>query len=284
MALDIGSALSDGASRAFERNGLLLLALFAALGIVSGLAGDVVASEVSRQVSEIAIEAAREQGDPAAAREIRQSVPSVDPVVPMPIGAAVALALAGFVLSEAARVVADRTFVSDATETLYEPTRNLPLAVVNGVVALVVVALVVAVGFVVGLVGLLVGGPVLAAFLAVSLFFVRQEIAVEDKNFVDALVGSWSLARGDRLALFVLALALFIVGVLVSSGLGIVLVFLPPVLAYVANAVVSAGVGVFASAVAADAYRQLVAQKRGDAGRANDDRLADADEWDDPVR
>ncbi|WP_254545885.1 hypothetical protein [Halomarina pelagica] len=282
MALDIGSALSEGASRAFERNGLLLLALFATLGVVAGLAGDVIASELLRQFVELATEAAREQGDPAAAREFRQSVPRVDPIVTMPIGAAVVLALAAFVLNEAARIVADRTFVSDATETLYEPTRNLPLAVVNGVVAVIVVGFVIVAGFSVGLLGLLVGGPILATFLGVSLFFVRQEIAVEDKNFVDALVGSWALAKGDRLELFVLALALLIVSLLVGGVLGFVVGLLPAPIALVGNAIVSAGVGVFASAVVADAYRQLVAAKR-DGDAATDDRLPDAEEWNDPA-
>ncbi|MFC6835018.1 hypothetical protein [Halomarina ordinaria] len=287
MVLDIGAALSAGVSRATNRNGLLLLGLFALLSVVSGLATSAVVAELLPQFVEqferTLVETAQQQGDPELAEQyegISAETEDAEPLVPIPYGVAVALGLLALLLTEAVRIVADRTFVSDETEGLYEPTRNLPLALVNSIVAAIVVGVVVGVGFLVGLVGLFVGGPILASFLAMSFFFVRQEIAVEDENFVDALLGSWSLAKGDRLQLFVLALVLFIVGVLFNQVLGLVTGVIPGVAGLVVNSVVTAAVAVFASAVAADAYRQLVAAKRTPASA---ERLDDADEWNDPA-
>ena len=48
--------------------------------------------------------------------------------------------------------------------------------------------------------------PVLAiwpgVFIALSFFFVRQEIALENKNFIEALQDGWVMTRGERVELF----------------------------------------------------------------------------------
>lgn len=147
----------------------------------------------------------------------------------------------GTFLTAPVLVVADRTLVSQFTDYIPEEFvfHRLGWATVNSffasLVLLISVSVITAVLF--GLAGfgvvtmadqslleqlfgtssgraLLIGiGFVLllpGAFLGVSLTFIGQEIAVKDKNVIEALVGSWRLARHNRLRLFVLVLFVFI--------------------------------------------------------------------------
>jgi len=114
-------------------------------------------------------------------------------------------------------------------------------------------------------------------FFAVIFFFTRQEIAVEDKNFVEALSGSVRLTKGNRFELFALAVVLFAIGVAVS----ILAAFVPGIAGALLAVVLSAGVGVYVSAAAAAAYRQLRAERRGE-GADTFDTGDGGDGWDDP--
>lgn len=167
------------------------------------------------------------------------------------------LLLVSMLVSEAVRVVSDRTFVSDATETLYQPGRNLGPATVYGFVAGIVALVATFLGTLVFVIP--------GVYIALGLYFFRQEVAVFDKGPVDALSGSWSLTKGNRVSLLLLGLVLAVLSFLVDTVAGAVFGPLSTLAAIVASIVVSAFVIAFASASVAGAYRQLLGAKRPDA-------------------
>jgi type IV secretory pathway VirB3-like protein len=170
-------------------------------------------------------------------------------------------------VAEAVRIVAVRTLVSDETETVRDEfvSRNLLSATLNGFVGGVVVLILVAVG----LVFLVVPG----VYLAIAFFFVRQEIAVEDRNFVEALSASWERTSGHRLRLFGLALVVFLVGVVVTAVGGVVGFVGVPLLTTLVTVLLGAVTVVFGVAVTCRAYVQL-----SDADDAERDVDVDTDE------
>ena len=105
---------------------------------------------------------------------------------------------------------------------------------------------------VIGLVALIVPG----VFVAISFFFVRQEIAVRDVNFVDAMAGSWALTSGHRVELFGLAVVVFFAG-LAAAIPGFIVGFASPAAGTALNAIARAVVLTFGVASAARAYDQL---------------------------
>jgi hypothetical protein len=209
--------------------------------------------------------------------------------LPISLTAAAALTLVLAVVSEAARIVAVRTLVSDETGRIPGAfvRRNIGLATINGLLGALVVgvlaggglflALVIGTTLVSGgvptfggpfgavVVGVLVGIGLLllfalGVFLAVAFFFVRQEIAVEDENFVDAMADSWTLTGGDRVEVFVVALVVVALDV-VASLPGFALAFLDPAVGALVGIVLGAVATVFGIAVACRAYDQLRAER-----------------------
>lgn len=158
--------------------------------------------------------------------------------------------VATVVLAEALRILGVRMFARATTASLSTASirSRLLLATLNGVVGGIITT--VATGF--GVLLLVVPG----IFVAVSLFFVRQEIAIKNKNFVDALAGSWALTRGHRVDVFGLAVLLFFINLLASSP-ATVLFFINPAVATVLGVLVGSVVTVFALAVTTRAYAQL---------------------------
>ena len=256
MSLDISKALSDGAGRTFERNGLLLAVAFVVFGLLDAVAGQTLSSATARLLSgnldQLPPGAASNPTALATAEQTPLALP-----VPLPVALGLVVVLA--FVAEALRIVAVRTLVSDETDTIREEfvSHNLLVATLNGFVGGVVVLILV----VVGLIFLIVPG----IFLALSFFFVRQEIAVEDKNFVDALSASWELTSGNRLALFGLALIVFVIGLAVSllgSAVGLAGI---PILTTVVNVLLGAVVVVFGVSVTSRAYVQLTEARADDA-------------------
>jgi len=268
MGLDIGDALEQGLSRATERNALPLLAAFALLGLVDAAIGQTLLDNLLRRFAEVL----RDQGELDAAGQLEALFGQGPLVLPnVPTSALLVAGLVTFVVREAVRVISDRTFVSDETERLHEPGRNIALATLNSVVASIVIAVLLVVGVV-----LLV---LPALFVAVVFFFTRQEIAVEDKSFVDALSDSVSLTKGSRLEIFALAAVLFVLSFVVTL-VGDAFGALGALAGDVAGVVLGAAVAVYASAVAAQAYRQLREERERD-GEATGTETG-GDEWDDP--
>lgn len=253
MSLDVGDALRDGASRTTEPNGLLLMVGFAAVALASLVARH---SYISWAI---------EQGDvPAELLDV--AGPNPDPLaVGMPVLAAIGLWFGTVFVAEGLRIVAIRTFVSDHTDRIPVAlaTRRIGWAVLNGFVGTFLVTVLIVLG---GLLFILPG-----VFLAVSFFFVRQEIAVEDVNFVDAMRDSWERTGGNRVELAVLGMvwiALWLLVLVVTGAAGAALASAPSVAAVV-SVILGAPLSVFGVAVGARAYVQL--------GTGDEERAADVD-------
>lgn len=246
MSLSVADALRDGLGRTFERNGLQLIAVFVVVRLASTVATDT--------LNRANLALARELGAVTG-----ESVGGVLPGLaeaPTPfalglgVGAALVLAVAVALVAEAVRIVAVRTFVGDRVDVIRaeDRRRNLATATVNGFVGGVVVVTLT----VIGLVLLVVPG----VYLALSFFFVRQEIAVRDVNFAEAMGGSWELAAGNRLDLLALAVALLL-AVLAASVPAAAVGALSPAAGAAVGAVTRAVVVVFAVASVSRAYAQL---------------------------
>lgn len=164
---------------------------------------------------------------------------------------ALLLGLASLVLS----IGALRTFAGGETEVLDMGVfqRNMGYAAVNMFVGLVVFGLIVAAGFVL----LVIPG----VFLLVSLLFWNVYVAVEDRNFIDALQESWALTRGNRWQVLGVGILIFLVSLVVNAVFAapVMAGMTPPMLDAVLFAVPSAFTSVFSLAVIMNAYRQLTA-------------------------
>lgn len=244
MSLDIGAALRDGTRRMVERNGLLLMGVFLLLGAAS--------SVMTQSLTVAAVEAFQQlptAPPPETAPAFEETGPTPFSIpLPLPVAAGGILLLA--LTGEAVSIIAVRTLVSDVTTGIPREfrRRNIGWATLNGFIGGIVVAVLTGIGFVL----LIIPG----VFLAISFFFVRQEIAVEDENFVDAMAGSWQLAAGNRVELLVLAIVLLIISLLASVPT-LATSLLGPEASIASGVVVGAITTVFNIAVAARAYDQL---------------------------
>jgi len=273
MSLQIDQALREGFNRTIARSGLILVGVF----LVFSFANAVVAQSFSQQMLEFAqqfsdqpIQPGQGAGQTPFAPGAGQQTPLA---VPLPLPVLGLLSLAGAIVAEAIRIVAIRVFASDNTESVPGETvrRRIVLATLNGIVGGFVVYLLTAIGLVL----LIVPG----VYIALSFFFVRQEIAVADKNFVDALRDSWALTAGDRWELLGLAVIVFVIN-LVASSPTLVLSFLDQTVATVLGIVIGSFTAVFGIAVATRAYTQLTAERTATADEPDDGTASD---WDDPA-
>lgn len=284
MTLDIGTAFREGLSRTVARSGLLLAALFVAVALLSTvllqsfvLEGLESLIEFQQGVTPEEMGMTREEyqeslEDLQTAHDQVRADLALAADIPLGVAAGGLLVLA--LVSEAVNVVAIRVFASDATEDIPGElaTDNILLATLNGFVGGIVAW------------GLIVLGSALflvpGLFFAVAFFFLRQEIALKDKNFVQAMADSWRLTKGDRLNVFALGFVLVVVvwAIYLSVGgaVGLVSTLASDVLAAILGGVFVGGglLGVFGTAVATRAYLQLE--------ETAPDVLADADEEDDP--
>ena len=260
MSLDIGRAFSEGISRTVAKNGIALVAVFAGIALLTtvlfqsltvGLMDAFVnaisgATPEELGLSQDEYDMLLEEMEVAAA-DAREMMPVAQPLT---AGIAAAGLLVVALLSEAASIVAVRLFATEETGTIPQEilTRNILLATLNGFVGAIVVW-----GFIIlGLVLFVVPG----IFLAIAFYFVRQEIAIQDKNFVQAMADSWRLTKGYRIEVFALALVVFIV-----SQFELVTGFLEPIVgptaAVLLTAIASGVLGIFGAAVVTRAYVQL---------------------------
>jgi hypothetical protein len=275
MSLDIGKALRDGVDRTTARNGLALAAVFVVFRLVDAVVTQSLIRVWAEQIlNDLAENPPSLEGTEVTAAEfqeliteIRASIAEANQLtyldslsLPELLGLAFLLAI----VAEAIRIVAVRVFVSSETESIPADlvTRNLLPAVLNGVVGGIVVGLLITAG----LVFLIVPG----IFIAIAFLFLRQEIAVEDKNFIDAMSGSWGLTSGNRLELFGLVVFLAVLGIAVSFVLGLLG---GGTVGVVLDTAVSAIVLTYSVAVVSRAYDQL---RAGDAGAV--DRGVEPDE------
>jgi len=242
MSLDVGAAIRDGVDRTFARNGVVLMVVFLAVQLSTSVATDTI-----NRVN-VVILAESEVELPQVYTGLLPSPDELPFALDVGLAGALTLVLAVAVIAEAARIVGVRVLVSDHTETIPGEyvRRNIGFATVNGFVGGIVVSVLIGFGLI-----LLVPG----LFVAVAFFFVRQVIAVEDVNFVEAMEESWRLTAGDRLEVFALASIVVVVGFLASLLGGVVSPTL--VVTRIVDSVIGSVTAVFGVAVAARAYVQL---------------------------
>ena len=259
MSLDIGEAFGEGLSRLTTAGGLSLAVAFVAVALISavltqtllvegleallefyrGLSPEqleVSQGEYDRQVSvlETQLEATRESSPLA---------------LEVPISVAAGGLLVVAILAEAVSMVAVRVFAAEEGETSPTgETDGLLSATLNGFVGGIVVW------------GLIVAGSVAfllpGLFLAVAFYFLRQEIALEDRNFVKAMAESWRLTRGDRLTVFALGLLVVVVSQFEAVA-SFALAQVSPLAAALVSSVAGGVLAAFGAAVVTRAYLQL---------------------------
>lgn len=255
MSLNIGSAVRYGFDRLFERNGLLLVGVFVVVGFLGNVASQTLTAGSSAFGTQPTTGTGGVTGIPGLT-----GASGTELALPLDAGAALGLGLAltlvGAAVGEAFRVVSDRTFVSEETETLYEPSRNIVLATLFAFVA----AIIGGVAIFISTLFLIVPG----IYVALGLMFFRQEIAVFDKGPVDALADSWSLVRGHRWTLLGFAVVLTIVSLVVTGANFVFVLIAGPLAGIAVSVLLGAFFGTFASAAAAGMYRQLLGMERPD--------------------
>lgn len=250
MSLEVGAALRRGAERTATTSGALLFVPFAALNLLNSTATATLALAMTDTAFvEDLVATLREAGSADLAEAVLAAVSSQPLALPVPPAVAAGLVVLVALSLEATRIVADRTFISGDVDGLHEPTRRLGRATLTGFVASLVVSL-----------ALLVGGALLvlpALLVGVVFFFTRQFVAWEDASVVGALRSSVSLALDAPLGVVGLGAGLFIVDLFVGALAGSVGGLFAPTVARAVELLAGAGVAVYASAAAGDAFRQL---------------------------
>lgn len=274
MSVSVRSTLANGFGRAFRRNGCILIGVYL---LVSLLQGGLV-----WMVTTTVLPLGAVSPPPASGGQVPNPGTQLPPLI-----SAQAVLLATFTggfLTIPVTVIASRTLVSQFTDHIPEEFafHRLGWATINSFLGSwlvsIAVGLLTIVLFVLASWGLfavadqamvgylistwpgralLVGACLVlllpCAFLGVGLIFVGQEVAVKDKNVIGAIIGSWRLARHNRLRLFVLALLPFVIQMPFSF---VVFEFLTPVPAQIISVVETAIFQIVVLAVMARAYVQ----------------------------
>lgn len=268
MSIDISRAVRDGISRTASGRGAALVALFVLIGIVGNVGFD--------SATQAMLQLAEELGEEPPTPVPEDATPFALPLPGTAILLVVVLWLFGWA---AAGVVAMRVLVADPNERLR--IARLSIATVNELIARVIVWVLIGIGLLL----LLIPG----IFLAISFYFVRPLIAVEDRNFIDAMIESWELSTGRRFDIFILLLVAGVMYVLILLPGVIAAAAAPeaPLAASIASVLFSAIGTVFWLAVIARTYVQVLDTELDDGvvddgEPESDDRPEDFDEWDDP--
>lgn len=244
MTLQIGDALKDGFERAVSLNGLVLMGVFLVFSAVNTVVSQSASLAIQESLQQFSVQSVQQSG--MAGFGGAETVLAV--AVPLPV--VLVLTLVSMFVAEGLRIVGIRMFAADETlsPTADSVRDGLPVAVLNGVLAGIIATALTYLGL-----PLLV---VPGVFIALSFFFIRQEIALENKNFIDALRDGWAMTRGERFELFGLGTIIFLIS-LVASSPATVLFFLSPLAALVLGMGTSAVTTVFGIAVVTRAYQQL---------------------------
>lgn len=259
MSLAIDDALQEGFQRTFARSGLVLIAVFVAFGFANAI----VSQSFSQQMFEVmqqSFDQSLQQGPNPFGRGMQTETPFA---LPLPLSVLGVLTLLSIVVAEAIHIIAIRVFASEQADSVPDDvaTRRIGLATINGIVGGVIAGVLT----VLGLIFLVVPG----IYIAISLFFVRQEIAVADKNFIDALGDSWSLTEGNRWELLGLAIIVIVINLIAGSP-SVVLAFLDRTVASAVSIVIGAVTTTFGIAVATRAYEQLRRERAERLGLGDD--------------
>ncbi len=260
MSLDIGEAFGDGVARLSGRPGVVLAAAFAVVALASAVVSQTLQVEGLEALLETVRAASPEELGVSQAEydrqvetletQIRTARENSPLALDVPLSVAAGGLLATAIVAEAVSIVAVRTFATDDPEatTLEGVTGGLGLATLNGFVGGIVVW------------GLIIAGSILVLvpglFAATVFYFLRQEIALEDRNFIEAMAASYRLTEGNRLNVFALGLLVVVVSqldVVASLVIGPV----SPLAGTLVAAVLGGVLAAFGAAVVTQAYLQL---------------------------
>lgn len=248
------------ASRTAAKNGLILAVVFAGIALLTTiLLQSLTVALFDSMLSVFQSMSPQEMGvDPAEYEqmiaEFEMALENVRSTSPFALGLSAGAAFAGLLalalVAEAASIVAVRVFaVEDAASVSSEHvTENILLATLNGFVGGIVVWGLIVVG---SLFFLLPG-----IILAVLFYFLRQEIALKNKNFIQAMADSWRITKGNRIEVFLVGAILVIVSRLEEVSSAVVGTVSTPGGTIVA-AIVGGVLTAFGAAVATRAYVQI---------------------------
>jgi hypothetical protein len=260
MGIDIGQALREGASRTAAKNGLVLAVAFAGIALLTTvLLQSLTVALFDSMLSFLQGMSPQEMGvDPTEYEqmiaEFETALENVRSTSPFALGLSAGAAFAGILVlalvAEAASIVAVRVFAVEEAESVSRElvTENILLATLNGFVGGIVVWGLIIVG---SLFFLLPG-----LVLAVLFYFLRQEIALKHKNFVQAMADSWRLTKGNRIEVFIIGAVLVIVSRLEEVSSAVVGAVSTPAGTIVA-AIVGGLLTAFGAAVVTRAYVQI---------------------------
>ncbi len=260
MGLDIGQALREGASRTAAKNGLILAGLFASIALLTTVLFQTLSVALLDSALSVVQAASPDELGMTQAEyeemtgEFQTAFETVQESSPLAIGLSAGAAFGGLVtlalVAEAVSIVAVRVFASDETGTIPNDlaTENILLATLNGFVGKIVVW-----GLILlGLLFFLLPGLI----LAVLFYFLRQEIAIKNKNFVQAMADSWRLTKGHRIEVFLVGFVLVVVSRIEQVTSAVVGIF-----STTAGVLIAATVGglltAFGAAVVTRAYVQI---------------------------
>lgn len=249
MAIQINDVLQKGFRRTVSRESLGLIIVFVAFQAVNTAVMQSFNRRLFREFG-----ATTTEGIPTAPFGTPGAGGGLPFAVDLPLAPLAGGLLLTVFVAEAISVLGVRMFARERTVSVSTASlRNgLVIATLNGVVGGTLVTVMTGLGALF----LIVPG----VFIAVSLFFVRQEIAIENKNFIDALTDSWALTRGVRLKIFGLAALLSIINLLAGSP-ATVLFFVNPTIAIAVSVILGSVTTVFGLAVTTQAYTQLRGEK-----------------------
>lgn len=263
MTLDIGRAVSEGVSRLTSRGGLALLGAFVVLGIASTVAQQsLLVATLEALVRAVEAIDPNTAGAPTAAEiaELRTQLQTLRAGSPLALDVSAGVAAAGaFVLAlvaEALTLVAIRVFAAESEAFPDDATARLLPATLNGFLGGVVVAVLVTIG----LAFFILPG----VFLYVVFLFLRQEVALEDRNFVDALAESYELTKGNRFQVFGLVVVLAVIGIAGALPSFVVGVFAPGLVSTAVGLLISPVILLFGVAVTTRAYLDLSAESEAE--------------------
>ncbi len=233
-SIKIANTFRYAGGRIATRNGLLFVAAYALVQLLSQVATQSLAARVL--------------AGQLPAGEAENLYPlAVDGPLAVSGGLTVVLFLCGTVLG----VLAIRAFHRNLDAF---PTADHTRRLVRTTVVALVVSLLVSLAIAVGTVLLIFPG----IFLAVSLVFAVLVAVVEDAGVIESLKRSWSLASGNRLRLFAIGFVFVLVSGIVGGVFGVI-GFFAPLVGEIAGAAATGAVTVFGLALVVGAYRQLSA-------------------------
>jgi hypothetical protein len=286
--MDIEGSLKTGFEKTKQRNGLILIAVFFVINLVSTIVAQSQAAQAMERFGQFFEEL------PSDFREMPMQEIAIEGPLALDLPPALLslMNLASLLAGLIAIIVAYRVFASGARDRIPDETySNLLIPSVNAIISIIIFAIIIVVVFVVPpiLGGFVLGaslinapanvapsaitvvalialvGFALAIYITIALVFFLPLIALEDNNFIEAFGSSWQLTKGNRLSVFLLLVAVGIVRIVISILGGIVsgIVSFIPVLGSLVTIAVGSALTVFTLAVIFEAYRQLRERRTG---------------------